>query len=110
MDQFWTWGDDFSVKFRGILLVLKHFQYSKQAHGGPEDLKQSRPKKLEKSNKSISRNFYGPVSIFCNFKNDQKSLCELEKSLKHLKMQFHENFHLISQVFCLDFFKFSGLL
>ena len=49
MDQFWTWGDDFSVKFRSILLVLKHFQYSKQAHSGPENLKQSRPKKNSKN-------------------------------------------------------------
>ena len=35
-----------------------------------------------KSNKSIS--------IFCNFKNGQKSIFELEKSFKLPEMQFHE--------------------
>ena len=70
---------------------------------------------------------FWPNSIFCHFKNGQKSIFELGKSLKLLKMQFHEIFYLvfmeninknfvklvylISRVFfCLDFFKFSGLL
>ena len=61
-------------------------------HSGPEALKKSRPKKLVKSNKSISRKFFWPKSIFCNFKNGQKSIFELGKSLKLPKMQFHENF------------------
>ena len=34
--------------------------------------------------------FFWPNSIFCNFKNDQKSILELGKSLKLSKMQFHE--------------------
>ena len=59
---------------------------------GPENLKKSRPKKLVTSNKSISRNFYWPKSIFCHFKNGQKSIFELGKSLKLLKIQFHEFF------------------
>ena len=33
---------------------------------------------------------FGTKSIFCNFKNGQKSIFELEKSLKLPKMQFHE--------------------
>ena len=40
---------------------------------------------------SISRNFFPPNSIFCYFKNGQKSIFELGKSLKLPKMQFHEN-------------------
>ena len=47
------------------------------------------------------------------FAIDQKSFFELGKSLKLPKIQFHEkNFfiYLISQVLCLDFFKFSGSL
>ena len=60
-------------------------------HSEPENLKKSRPKKLVKSNKSISRKKnFGPNFIFCNFKNDQKSIFELGKSLKLPKMQFHE--------------------
>ena len=46
---------------------------------------------------------FWPKSIFCNFKNDQKSIFELGNSLKLPEMQFHE-------FFCLDFFKFSGPL
>ena len=73
-------------------------------HSGPENLKKSRPKKLVKSNKSISRKkIFWPNSISCHFKNGQKSIFELEKSLKLPKMQFHK-------IFCLDFFKFSGPL
>ena len=51
-------------------------------HSGPENLKKSRPKKLVKSNKSISRTCFWSNFIFCHFKNDQKSIFELAKSLK----------------------------
>ena len=70
-------------------------------HSGPENLKKSRPKKLMKSNKSISRFFFGPNFIFCNVKNGQKSIFELGKSLKLPEMQFHEKklIYLISRVF-----------
>ena len=61
-----------------------------EPHCGPENLKKSRPKKLVKSNKSISRKFFWPNSNFCNFKNDQKSIFELGKSLKLPKMQFQK--------------------
>ena len=44
-------------------------------------------KKTRGSNKSISRKIFWPKSIFCNFKNGQKSIFELGKSLK---MQYHE--------------------
>ena len=57
---------------------------------GPENIKKSRPKKHMKSNKSISRNFFLTKFIFCNFKNSQKSIFELGKSLKLPEMQFHE--------------------
>ena len=50
-----------------------------------------RAKKTREINKSISRNFVGPNSIFCNFKNGQKSIFELGKSLKMPEMQFHLN-------------------
>ena len=33
---------------------------------------------------------FGSNSIFCNFKNGQKSIFELGKSLKLPEMQFHE--------------------
>ena len=42
-------------------------------HSRPENFKKSMPKKLMKSNKSISRNFFLTNSIFCNFKNGQKN-------------------------------------
>jgi len=48
-------------------------------------LKKSRPKKHVKLNKSISRK-----NIFCSFKNGQKPIFELGKSLKLSKMQFHK--------------------
>ena len=54
---------------------------------------------------------FWPKSIFCNFKNDQKSIFELVKSLKLPKMQFHEFVFIdLTSFFCLDFFKFSGPL
>jgi len=69
-------------------------------------------KKLVKSKKSISWNFFWPNSIFCHFKNGKKWIFDLGKSLKLPKMQFHGFFliYLISWVFCQDFFKFSGPL
>jgi len=58
------------------------------------------------------KNFFDQIPFFCYFQNGQKSILELGKSLKLPKMQFHEkNFFLIfliSQVFLLDFLKFSG--
>ena len=66
------------------LIVFLHFE--------PENLKKSRPKQLVKSNKSISWNIFWPKSIFCNFKNGQKPIFELGKSLKLPKMQIHDFF------------------
>ena len=58
--------------------------------------------------------FFRPSSIFCNYKNDQKSIFELEKSLKLPEMQFHEKNYFdlfdFTSFFRLDFFKFSGPL
>ena len=71
-------------------------------HSGPENLKKSRPKKL------VWWNLFWPISIFCNFKNGQKSIFEQGKSLKLPKMQFHENnlwFIWFHDIFCLDFFE-----
>ena len=55
-------------------------------------MKKSGPKKLMKSNKSISRKkkFLDQILFFCHFKKGQKLIFELEKSLKLPKMQFHE--------------------
>ena len=55
--------------------------------------------------------FFCPNSIFCNFKNGQKSIFKLGKSFKLTKMQFNEKIfliHLTSRYFCLDFFQFSA--
>ena len=52
-------------------------------HSGPGNLKKSRPKNLVKSNTSISQ------KKICNFKNGQKSIFELGKSLKLPEMHFH---------------------
>ena len=72
-------------------------------HSGPENLKKSRPKKLVKSNKSISRFVFVLIEFhFYNFKNGQKSIFEMGKSLKLPKMQFREKkfvIYLISRVF-----------
>ena len=43
-------------------------------HIEPENFKKSSPKKLVKSKNSISRKFFWPNSIFCNFKSGQKSI------------------------------------
>ena len=59
---------------------------------GPENLKKSKRKKLVKSTESISLKIFLPKSIFGNFKNGQKQIFELGKSLKVQKMQFHEFF------------------
>ena len=67
---------------------------------------------LMNSNKSISRkNCFDQIPFFAISKMVKNQFFELGKSLKLPKMQFHENFlfiYLIPQVFCLDFFKFSG--
>ena len=55
-----------------------------------EVLHEVQSKKFVKSNKSISRKHFWPNSILCNFKNGQKSIFELGKSLKLPEMQFHE--------------------
>ena len=59
---------------------------------GQKIFKKSRPKKLVESNKSISRKKFFTKFHFLpfQFKNDQKSIFELGKSLKVSKMQFHE--------------------
>ena len=54
-------------------------------HRKQENFKKSRPKKLVKSNKSISRNFVSPNSNFYYFKNGQKSSFELGKKFKTAK-------------------------
>ena len=59
-------------------------------HSGPENLKDSRPKTVVKSNKSISQKKFDQHPFFCIFRNGQKSIFELGKSLKLPKMQFHE--------------------
>ena len=57
---------------------------------------------------------FWPNSIFGDFKNGQKSIFELGKRLKVPEMQFHEQnlflFIWFHKFFCLEIFKFSGLL
>ena len=82
---------DYFFKFLYFTKITK-FRNINQFH-------ETRPKKLVKSNKSISRKkIFWRKSIFCNFKNGQKSIFELGKSLKLSKMQFHEIFYLIFTV------------
>ena len=67
-------------------------------HIEPENLKKSRAKKLVKSNKSIHKKKFWPNSTFCNFKNGQKLIFDLGKSLKQPEMQFHEKNKLIYSI------------
>ena len=71
------------------------FVRNRTMHSGPKNFKMSRPKKLMKSNNSISQKIFWPKSIYYNFKNGQKSIFELGKSLKRQKMQFHQEFFFI---------------
>ena len=60
-------------------------------------LKKSMPKKtLRKQINQFHEYLFWPNSIFCSFKNGQKSIFELGKSLKQPKMQFHEKKTLLS--------------
>ena len=45
------------------------------------------------------KNFFGPNSIFCNFKNSQKSIFEPVKKFKTTKNAISQIFYLISRVF-----------
>ena len=74
-------------------------------HSRPEKLKKSRPKKLVKSNKSISRkNYFDQIPFFAISKMAKNQFLNWEKVQK---CQFHEKkiwIYLISRVFCLDIF------
>ena len=77
---------------------------------GQKIKKKSRPKKLVKSNKSISRKKFVAKFHFLQFQKWPKINIWTGKKLK---MQFHEKkimIYLISRVFCLEFLKFSGPL
>ena len=71
-------------------------------HSGPENLKNCRPKKLVKSNKSISRNFtltkMAKNQILLNFHG------KYSKKIRKIALFDFTSF------FGLDFFKFSGPL
>ena len=83
-------------------------------HRGPENLKTSRPKHLVKWNKSISRTIFLTKFHFLQFHKWPKiNFWTGGKSLKLPRMQFYEKnvwFIWFHEFFCLDFFKFSGLL
>ena len=115
--------DDFQIFGQNYMTILKldmstwfvndplniDFLHSRQ-----EKLKKSSPKNsCNQICKSISRNFFWPNTIFCNFKNGQKSIFELGKTSQTAKkcnftkncfwfIWFHEFF------FGLYLFKFSG--
>ena len=64
----------------------KWWIHKQTAHRGPENLKKSMPKKLVKSNESISGNFFLTKFHFLQFqKYGQKTIFELEKSLKTVR-------------------------
>ena len=80
-------------------------------HSGPENFKKVQTKKNLSNQINQFHELFLTKSILCNFKNGQKLIFELAKSLKVLKIQFPEKNYLISQFFfCLDFLKFSGWL
>ena len=90
-------------------LLFRNFQF----HCGSENLKKSRPKKLMKSNKSISRLFLTKIH-FLPFQKWPKINIWTGKKFKTAKYaisrkKFFDNiwFH---EFFWLDFFKFSGPL
>ena len=83
-------------------------------HSVPENLKKSRPKKLVKSNKSISRNFILTKFHFLQFQKWPKINFWTGKKFKTAenaisRKKFFDFFD-FSSLFCLDFFKFSGPL
>ena len=78
--------------FRKVILIKQSIYFRLLTHSGPENLKKFGPKKIVETNKSIF--------IFCNFKNVQKSIFELGKSLKLPKM--HEK--------KMDLFDFTNFL
>ena len=87
----WFYCDDLGSQLGP---VIKEFFASKQYKTGNyfsyNKLKKYRAKK------SISRKFFCPNSTFCHFKNGQKSIFELGKSLKNCqKWNFTKFFHLI---------------
>ena len=85
----YAWNVIFLRSFARTHWSLGEFFLILQLHSRTENLKKSRPKKLVKSNKSISqKKIFCPNSIlfFCYFKNGQKSIFELGKSLKLPKM------------------------
>ena len=74
-------------------------------HNGTENLKKSKPKNSwNQINQFHEKKFFCPKSIFCNFKNDQKSIFELGNRFLS-KMEFHEN-----QIDLFDFTRFFFLL
>ena len=65
-------------------------------HNRPEYLKNSRPKKLMKSNtKSISRIFFDQIPFFAILKMAKTQFLNWGKSLKLSDMQFEEKIFLI---------------
>jgi len=86
-----------------LVYVLKEL-----VHSGAEILKKSRPKKNSWNQiNQFHEKFFWPNSIFCNFKNGQKSIFELGKSLKPPKMQHHEKKILI--ILFYEFFTWTFL-
>ena len=82
-------------------------------HSRPEKLKSPDQINSWKLINQFQKKTFWQNSIFCNFKNGQKSIFELGKSLKLPKMLFHGKkirFIWFHEFFCLDFFKFSGPL
>ena len=96
------------------LKIWKMVQFGGDASNGFfENKKSSGQKTREIKEFNFTKKIFWPNSIFCDFKNGQKSCFELGKSLKLPEMQFHEKknwFIWFHEFFCLDFFKFYGPL
>ena len=93
---------------------LKYFWCFVSPHSGPEYLKKSRPKKLVKSNKSISWHFILAKFHFLKFQKWPKiNFWTRENAQNCQKCNFTKTFliYFISRVFLgPDFFKFSAPL
>ena len=81
----------------------------KKSYSGPENLNKSKPKKLVKSNKSISQ-FFLTKFHFLPFQKWQTINFWSGIKFKLPQIQFHEKKFWLQEFFCLDFFKFSGQL
>ena len=83
---------------------------TRQMRSGPEKLKNSRQKKLVKSNKSISRMFLDHNPFFAISKMAKNQFVKKFKTAKKATSRTKWAIFDFTSFFCLEFFKFSGPL